>query len=43
MIITGGMASKIVKLCRKKIILDENLLLDGLQILYERNKNAPRD
>ncbi len=42
-IITGGMASKIVKLCRKKIILDENLLLDGLQILYERNKNAPRD
>ena len=35
---TGGLAKKIVPYCRKKIILDEDLLLKGLLIIYEKNK-----
>lgn len=37
-IATGGLAKKIVSHCRKKIILDEELLLKGLLIIYEKNK-----
>lgn len=35
---TGGLAKKIVPYCRREIILDENLLLKGLQVIYEKNK-----
>ena len=35
---TGGLAHQIIPCCRRKVILDENLLLDGLRILYERNQ-----
>lgn len=34
---TGGLAEAVVPLCRRNIILDENLLLRGLIILYNKN------
>jgi type III pantothenate kinase len=35
---TGGLAKKIVPFCRRKITLDEDLLLKGLLIIYRKNK-----
>ena len=35
---TGGLAKKIVPHCKREIILDEELLLRGLLIIYEENK-----
>ncbi len=35
---TGGIAKKVVPYCKRKIILDEELLLKGLLIIYEKNK-----
>ena len=35
---TGGLAKKIIPYCRKKMILDEDLLMKGLWIIYEKNK-----
>lgn len=35
---TGGLARKVAPLCRREIILDEDLLLKGLLIIYERNR-----
>jgi type III pantothenate kinase len=35
---TGGLAKKIVPLCKKDIILDEDLLLKGLLVIYQKNK-----
>ena len=37
-VITGGLSRLVVPHCRRKIIYDENLLLDGLVILYEKNR-----
>lgn len=37
-IATGGLAKKIVSHCKKDIILDEDLLLMGLLVIYEKNK-----
>lgn len=37
-IATGGLARKIVSHCKKDIILDEDLLLKGLLVIYEKNK-----
>lgn len=34
---TGGMSREIVGLCRREILYDENLLLDGLRRIYEKN------
>ena len=34
---TGGLSKEIIPLCRKDIIYNENLLLDGLRIIYEKN------
>ena len=34
---TGGLAGSVVPLCRKPIIYDDDLLLKGLMILYEKN------
>lgn len=36
-IATGGLARIVVPLCRREIILDDNLLLKGLQVIYEKN------
>lgn len=35
---TGGLASTVVPLCRQEIIFDNDLLLKGLMIIYNRNK-----
>ena len=32
-----GLAKKIVPFCKKEIILDEDLLLKGLRVIYEKN------
>lgn len=37
-IATGGLAPLAIKNCRHDIIFDENIILDGLKIIYERNK-----
>lgn len=36
-IATGGRAGEIIKYCKHDIIVDENLLLDGLYMVYKRN------
>lgn len=35
---TGGLAKVVVPLCKKKIILDDDLLLKGLLAIYDKNK-----
>lgn len=37
-IATGEFAQKILPFCRKKLILEEDLLLQGLRLIYEKNK-----
>lgn len=37
-IATGGMSGRIVPHCKRKIIQDEDLLLKGLMVIYEKNK-----
>ena len=34
---TGGMSGTVIPFCRRKIIIDEFLLLKGLRIIYEKN------
>lgn len=34
---TGGLSKQIIEHCRTNIIYDENLLLDGLRVIYEKN------
>ena len=36
-IATGGLAKKIIPFCKKEIVLDEDLLLKGLYIIYNKN------
>lgn len=38
LIATGGMAQFITPLCRRKVILEKDLLLKGLNIIYKKNK-----
>ncbi|WP_230397429.1 type III pantothenate kinase [Novisyntrophococcus fermenticellae] len=35
---TGGLAESVVPLCKKKIVVDNNLLMKGLQIIYDKNR-----
>ncbi len=37
-IATGGLAKTVVPLCHEKIILDDDLLLKGLSVIYEKNQ-----
>ncbi len=37
-IATGGLAGKIIPYCRRKVILDDNLLLKGLAVIYRKNR-----
>lgn len=37
-IATGGLARSIIPHCRRQIILDDNLLLKGLAVLYHKNR-----
>lgn len=39
-IATGGLAGLIVPLCKQDIILDDNLLLQGLNLLYKKNTES---
>ena len=36
-IATGGLSKSIAVLCRNDIVLDENLVLEGLRILFQKN------
>ncbi len=35
---TGGLSELVVPLCKRKVILDNNLLIKGLAIIYRKNK-----
>ena len=35
---TGGLSKEIICHCKNEIIYNENLLLDGLKEIYEKNK-----
>lgn len=37
LVATGGLAGKVVAECEREIILDDNLLLDGLLVIYNKN------
>lgn len=37
-IVTGELGSSIIKNCKHDIIMDKNLLLDGLRIIYDKNR-----
>ncbi len=39
---TGGLSPKIIPHCHHKVVNDDNLLLDGLRILYEKNRPKER-
>ncbi|NLO47757.1 MAG: type III pantothenate kinase [Clostridiales bacterium] len=39
---TGGLSESITPHCKKNIICDGNLLLEGLKIIYEKNKKIRR-
>ena len=38
LVATGGMAQFVTPLCKHEIILEKDLLLKGLNILYKKNK-----
>ncbi len=37
---TGGLAGAVTKLCRREIIYDNDLLLKGLMVIYNKNKGS---
>ena len=37
-IATGGLAKKIIPHCKREVILDDDLLLKGLRIIYDKNR-----
>ena len=37
-IVTGGLAEKVLPFCKKELIWDDDLLLKGLRIIYQKNK-----
>ncbi len=37
-IATGGLSGLVIPLCKKNIILDDDLLLKGLSLIYQKNK-----
>ena len=37
LVATGGYAQRIVPHCKNEIIFDDNLLLDGLKVIYDKN------
>ena len=38
-IATGGLAKKVLPFCKKSLIWDDDLLLKGLRIIYDKNKD----
>ena len=41
-VMTGNHAALIRKYCKREILIDENLLLDGLYYLYQKNQDRRR-
>ena len=41
-VLTGGLSKAISKAVRREVIVDENLLLDGLRIIYEKNREQKK-
>lgn len=41
-IATGGLGRMVVPYCRRDMIYDDNLLLEGLRLIYEKNKKESR-
>lgn len=39
-VVTGGIAQFVVPLCKREVILERDLLLKGLHILFEKNKKG---
>lgn len=39
---TGGLAQKIVPYCKRKVILDDDLLLKGLAVIYRKNRRVQK-
>ena len=39
-IATGGLAGLVTPLCRKDVIFDNDLLLKGLAVIYNKNRGA---
>ncbi len=39
---TGGLAKVVIPQCRRDITVDEELMLDGLRIIYEKNQDIPK-
>ena len=37
---TGGLSGQVIPDCRRKIILEENLMLQGLRIIYDKNRKS---
>lgn len=37
-VVTGGLGESIVKNCKRKMVIEKDLLLDGLRIIYDKNK-----
>jgi len=37
-IATGGLAKLVVPYCKKKIVVDDSLLIKGLGLIYEKNR-----
>lgn len=35
---TGGLSARVIPFCKREIILEDNLMLRGLTIIYEKNK-----
>lgn len=36
-VVTGGLGKSIAKNCKREMIFDDNLLIDGLKIIYDKN------
>ncbi len=35
---TGGLSSEVIPCCERKILIDDNLLLNGLKVIYDKNR-----
>lgn len=42
-IATGGLAKKIIPYCRHEIVLDDELLLKGMRVIYDKNRAKKKD
>lgn len=38
MVGTGGLIAKVAPYCKREIVIDDDLMLWGLKLIYEKNK-----